>query len=318
MRILIVTPAGSGTRIGNRITALRMAALLRGLGHEVKLRGAYDEVGADVMIALHALKSADAMIAASARSPRLPSALVLTGTDVYGAIQSDARARHSLELADAIVVLQPRAMDELDANARAKTRLILQSAVAPRDAGEPDPAHFDVCLLAHLRAVKDPLLAARAARMLPATSRVRIVHVGSALDDAQRLAAEREMRENPRYQWLGAQRYGESLRVLARSRVMVLSSHNEGGPAVVTEAIACGVPVLSTRIPASEGLLGKDHPGLYPVGDAPALAQLLTRCEQNAAFLADLRARSVALQASVEPAREARDLRALLAQLIAH
>ena len=42
---------------------------------------------------------------------------------------------------------------------------------------------FQACLLAHLRPVKDPLLAADAAAKLPQDSPVRIVHAGAAADD---------------------------------------------------------------------------------------------------------------------------------------
>ena len=114
---------------------------------------------------------------------------------------------------------------------------------------------------------------------------------------------------------LGNLRRAKALEVLAGSKLLVLSSHNEGGPAVVPEAIACGVPVLSTRIPAAEALLGADHPGLFPIGDMDALASLLSRCEQNEGFLAELKGRSVDLLPSVDPCREAEDLRRLLAGL---
>lgn len=316
MRILLVTPAGSGTRVGNRITALRMAGLLRSLGHEVKLRGDYEELGADAMIALHAQKSAQAILEASECVPPVPTALVLTGTDIYGETALDSIALRSLRLARRIVILQPRALEQIPKELQSKTRLVLQSAKPPGVIPSPDREHFEVCVLAHLRPVKDPLLAARAARRLPASSHIRIVHVGSALDEASRKEAELEEGTNPRYHWLGPRRYAESLRILARSRVLVLSSQNEGGPAVVTEALACGTPVLATRIPAAEALLGREYPGLYPVGDEEALAALLLRCETEPSFLAELRTCCLALRDSVRPEREAADLARLLEELV--
>ena len=41
MRILILCPARAGTRHGNRVTALRWARILRGLGHRVALQEAF-------------------------------------------------------------------------------------------------------------------------------------------------------------------------------------------------------------------------------------------------------------------------------------
>ena len=315
MRILIVSPAPPGSRVGNRVTALRMAGLLRCAGHEVKLRSVYEECAAQIVFCLHALKSAAAVREARAADLARPIVLVLTGTDLYQDIATEPEAQHSLELADRLVILQPRALERLPEAVHSKTRLILQSARAPRGAQPSDEAYFDVCVLAHLRPVKDPLLAARAARRLPAKSRLRVRLVGGALDEASRAEAEREAADNPRFEWLGELPRGEALRVLARSRLLVLSSRNEGGPAAVTEAIACGVAVLATRIPAAQGLLGDDHPGLFDLGDAQALAELLSRAEEDQAFLEELRARSRSLAASVDPRREQRDLEALITEL---
>lgn len=317
MRVLIVSPAPPGSRVGNGVTALRMAGLLRNAGFDVKLRGGYEECGADFVFALHAFKSAEAVAAARAAAPTRPIVLVLTGTDLYEDIAQEPAARRSLEIADRLVILQPRAIEQLPSDVHEKTRLVLQSARAPRDVSPPDPEFFDLCVLAHMRPVKDPLLCARAAARLPADSKVRVLHVGSALDEASRLAAEAERARNPRFVWLGELGHSRSLEVLVRSRVLVMTSRNEGGPAAVTEAIACGVPVLSTRIPASEGLLGTDHPGFFDVGDEAALAQKIARCESDAEFLEELRTRSVELVASVDPCREQRDLRQLIAECAA-
>src|SRR5262249_60006079 len=65
---------------------------------------------------------------------------------------------------------------------------------------------------------------------------------------------------------------------------MVLSSLSEGGANVISEAVTAGVPVLATRIDGSVGLLGRDYPGYFPVGDTEALARLLNRIETDAAF----------------------------------
>ena len=103
MRVLIVTPAPRGDRAGNRITALRWAGLLRSLGHRVRIAQHYVDQRCDLMIALHARKSADSI--ARFVGPRI---VALTGTDIYG--EMDPAARRSLELADRIVALQPLAI----------------------------------------------------------------------------------------------------------------------------------------------------------------------------------------------------------------
>ena len=116
--------------------------------------------------------------------------------------------------------------------------------------------------------------------------------------------AQAEMEANPRYQWLGELPRGKALRVLARSRLHVLSSQLEGGASALCEAIACGVPTLASRIPGSVGILGPDYPGYFPVGDTQALAGLLYRAETDPEFLQSLHAWCVQLQPLADPARE--------------
>ncbi|WP_298166492.1 glycosyltransferase [Novosphingobium sp.] len=64
---------------------------------------------------------------------------------------------------------------------------------------------------------------------------------------------------------------------LAAADALVLSSEYEGVPAVVAEALAAGLPVVSTRCSVSmEDMLGGGRFGLLvPVGDAAALAQAM-------------------------------------------
>jgi len=310
-----VTPAPSGARTGNRVTALRWAALLRRSGHGVRVEESWSGGACDVLVALHALKSAPSLLRFRRERPDGPALLVLTGTDLYSDLRTSEEARRSLQLATRLVVLNPRALDELSAGLRAKARVVLQSA-ARVEAVLRDARLFEVCVLGHLREVKDPFLAARAARGLPADSRVRIVQVGAALSARMRTAAQAEAGANPRYRWLGGLRRGAALRVLAGSRLLLVTSRNEGGPSVVPEAIACGLPLLSTRIPAAEGLLGADHPGLFAVGDEEGLRDLLARAESDGPFLAELARRSEALRSSVDPERERRALEELVDEVV--
>ena len=105
---------------------------------------------------------------------------------------------------------------------------------------------------------------------------------------AMRRRARDEMQRNPRYRWLGDRPHRETRTILARCRLMVLSSRMEGGANVISEALASGVPVLASRIPGSVGLLGADHPGYFPAGATRALTRLLGRAERDRAFYARL------------------------------
>lgn len=312
MRIQIVTPAPRGSRTGNRVTALRWARRLRALGHQVRVREELDAAECDLLIALHARRSAAAVARSRREAPGRPIALILTGTDVYDDLRWSFEAQSSLEQADRIVTLQRAALRELPETVLQKTVVIPQSATPSSPAPASDPRHFVALVVAHLRPVKEPLLAAHSARLAPASSRLRVHLVGEALDPELGRQAEEETRANPRFEWLGPRRFGETARLISAAHVLVLSSKDEGGPAVVTEAIAAGTPVLSTRIPAVESLLGRAYPGLYDRGDVTGLADLLQRCESDPAFLEALRREVVVHQPEVAPSLEQQRIAALL------
>jgi putative glycosyltransferase (TIGR04348 family) len=317
VRIAVVTPAAPGSLSGNRVTAERWAGMLRELGHEVAVLQSGDAealaADPDLLVALHAKKSAPDIAAFRARHPARPLVVALTGTDLYGDLATDETARLSLRLADRLVALQGKGVEELPAELRGKVRAIVQSAVAPAVRPPPLPDCFEVVVSGHLRPVKDPFRAAEAARLVPAASRIRVTHLGAALEPGMEARARAEMAGNPRYVWLGALPREDALAILARSRLLALTSLMEGGANVVCEALACGVPVVSSRIPGSVGLLGEDYPGYFPVGDTRLLAALLRRAEADPPFYSELAERCGRLAPLVDPARE----RAAWAELLA-
>ena len=203
MRILVVTPASRGARTGNRVTALRWARILRGFGHRVTVAARYAGQPCDLLVALHARRSFPSIAAYRRRHPRAPVVVAVTGTDLYQDLRSSASARRALEMATRIVALQPMAIASLPARARRKVRVIVQSAVSPRRRPPRRNEAFEVCVLGHLRAVKDPLRAAAAARLLPPSSRIRVLHVGAAIEPGTASRARAEQRRTPRYQWIG-------------------------------------------------------------------------------------------------------------------
>ncbi len=298
MRVLLVCPAPRGSRSGNRRTAERWARLLRALGHRVRIVPALaplvGERGArrpDVLVALHARHSADAVRLARERMPELPIVVALAGTDLTHDIRADSRTRRSLELADRIVVLHELAPLEVPKRFRDRVHVIRQSARAPARPVAKSRRAFEIAVVSHLRAVKDPLRVAAAVRALPSASKVVVVHAGAALDPKLGRAAAKETRGNPRYRWIGDVSPARAVRLIARAQLLVLPSVSEGGANVLGEAAVCGTPVLATDISAVRAALGPDYPGLFPVGDAAALARLLVRAEIDGRFLADLRRR---------------------------
>ena len=306
MRILIVGPTPTGSRGGNRVSALRWARMLRAEGHRVRIAAEFAAQPCDLAIALHARRSHGFIAAFRAAHPARPLVVVLTGTDLYRDLKSSARARASLELASQLVVLHPLGAERVPARFRGKVRAIVQSA---EPLTQPISRHgrwFDICVAGHLRPEKDPFRAALAARGLPEGSRIRIRHAGGALSAAMEERAQREMVRNPRYRWLGELPRWRARRVMAASRALALTSRMEGGANVISEAVAMGLPILASRIHSTVGLLGGDYPGYYPVGDTAALCDLLLRAERDPGFLEGLAAHIRRLAPRFAPAKEQR------------
>jgi len=314
MNLLIITPTRGVVQTGNRCTAKAWAGLLGELGHEVRIAETYDGAAADALIALHARRSHDALVRFQANHPGAKRIVALAGTDIYPA--PDADTLDSLRRADRIVALQGAAFRLVPEEFHDKLRVIVQAAPAREKADAPrsrDP--FVIAVVGHLRAVKDPLRAAWAARLLPGESRISVRHAGAILDDDYEEAVRRELAENSRYQWLGELSRQDVEGLLLDSQAMVLSSFSEGGARVLGESLQCGAPVIAARNEATLALLGEDYPGLYPAGETPVLATLLRRFEEDSTFREDLRRRCATLANQFDPERERDAWRSLLEEL---
>jgi putative glycosyltransferase (TIGR04348 family) len=278
--VVIVSPALADANNGNWRTARRWEELV-GRDRRVRITRQWPDADADdddAMLALHARRSADAILAWSRAHPGRGLAVVLTGTDLYQDLATSAEARRSVELAQRLVVLQECGPEALAPEHRAKARVIFQStpAIAPL----PRPAdHLQAVMVGHLRQVKSPQTFFEAARLLGQRGDIRLVHIGDAAGEtALAEAAQATQRACPHYRWLGARPHGETLDWIRSSHLLVHPSAMEGGAHVVMEAVRCGTPVLASRVPGNVGMLGSAYGGYFPHGDAQALARLLQDC----------------------------------------
>ena len=311
MRIALITPAGATSRYGNRRTAERWASFLRELGHKVVVEKVWNGEAAEAMIALHARRSHHSIARYAAAHPERPLLVALTGTDLYRDIRSGGYAQESLELATRLILLQEAGLVELDPRHREKARVVYQSA-EPIQREPPSKTSFDVCVIGHLRAEKDPFRAALASRLLPPASRIHITHAGGAREKELAAEAEIHMKDNPRYDWLGEVSQERVRDLLSRARLLVQSSYIEGGANTISEALAAGVPIIASDIPGNVGMLGEDYPGYYPTGDEHALARLLERAETDTAFYGLLEAKCQARRYLALPEHERESLRHLI------
>lgn len=311
--VLIISPASAKANNGNGQTAARWSRFLQTHYH-VACRTWEEHLAApvqpEVVIALHARRSAEAMAEFARTRPEIPRILVLTGTDVYRDIHVDASAQRSLALATRLVVLQPAALDQLSTSVRARTAVIFQSArsLKPVTRELSDRRPLRVIMVGHLRAEKDPMTFLRAAALLR-DAPIRFLHIGAALDAELGAAAA----AGPcAYQWLGDQPHAATRQHLKHSDLMVITSRMEGGANVVIEAVTSGVPVLASDISGNRGMLGEDYGGYFPVGDEAALAALIRRLASDPVFDGRLRRQCQLRAALFAPERERAAVRDLV------
>lgn len=304
-KIVLISPAAVEANNGNWHTAYRWAKFLS--EHcDITIRQDWKAEGAhlDTMIALHARRSAPSIQAWAAQQPGKPLILVLTGTDLYRDIQSDADAKQSLHLATHLVVLQEAGLVVLPANLLRKARVIYQSAPRLKPASK-STQRFKAVMVGHLRDEKDPLTFIKAARWCESKN-TSFEQIGDGLDTALASAAKLATVELPHYKWLGGLPRAETRQRIKRAHVLVNCSLMEGGAHVILEAVQSGTPVLASHISGNVGMLGSDYLGYFKVGDAAGLAGLVKRCAAEPEFLARLQSQCAQRAELFEPALEKR------------
>jgi putative glycosyltransferase (TIGR04348 family) len=295
---------------------------LEELGYSVDVTESWSKDDTGLLIALHAYRSHQSIVAFKKKYPKRPIVLVLTGTDLYRDIENHNEVIQSMEMADQLIILQSCAVDLIPADLRYKVQVIYQSVEVEFDIdiGNGDSApkdDFVVSIIGHLREEKDPFRVVRSLPLLPADSKIMVKHLGQAMNPQMKDQATHFNATIDRYHWLGEVSHADALRILSQSRLMVISSRMEGGAHVVSEAIALGIPVIASDIPGNRGLLGEDYPGYYPVADENALATLLYRAEKIPAFYASLQKHIDLRRELINPASEKQAIQAMVNALTA-
>ena len=304
-------PPGTAVRTGNHHTAQRWAGFLRKSGHRVSIEEEWNGANVDALIALHARKSAASVERFHEKYPERPLIVALTGTDLYRDIDNSAEARHALELASRLIVLQPRGRSHLARNLRAKTRVVFQSSDT-RLTHRPLKSRFRVIVVGNLREEKDPFRSVEALAHLPSRDRIELVQLGASLAPEMAKTAGRWMKVDSRYHWIGSRPHAQALREIASSHLLVVSSVMEGGANVICEAARIGVPVLASRVSGNIGMLEADYPGYFALFDDRKLARLIARAIDDKAFYASLKRAVLARRPLFAPAAERRGLDDLL------
>jgi putative glycosyltransferase (TIGR04348 family) len=283
--IVLVTPAAAGANNGNWRTAQRWKHMLSER-YRVTVCQSWarpeDAPHAHLMIALHARRSADAIAAWAQRQPDRGLIVVLTGTDLYGALQTDPISLQSLRGAHRIVALQSAARDDIPAELLPKLTVIYQSCTS-RETLTKTHRYLRLVVVGHLRSEKAPQTVFELARRLRTETAIRIDHIGRALDHTLGEQARDLSATSPVYRWLGECSYPVTRQRIQRAHLLLHPSRVEGGAHVIMEAVCSGTPVLASRIAGNVGMLGHDYPGYFEFDDVESLAALVLRCRATMA-----------------------------------
>lgn len=288
MKVLVTTPYEKNSLQGNTVTAKRVVSILQESGIESAVLSNDDEVGrADVLIALHARKSAHFIDEFLAVNPAGKVIVYLTGTDLYSDIPSCCEiCEKSMELADALVVSQEASLSSVPERYCAKSVVVHKSIEIPELASKAtEPDLFTV--IGHLRAVKQPFMAVESLQLLEGS--VRLVLLGKEVDLGSDEISRKWQAKDPRFQWLGGVPYAETLQWMQRSVATINTSLAEGGANSVGESIVLGVPVLASRVEGNVGMLGDDYAGYFSADSEQELADLMHRVIHDSDFLEKLR-----------------------------
>jgi sugar transferase (PEP-CTERM/EpsH1 system associated) len=160
-----------------------------------------------------------------------------------------------------------------------------REAVLPQ--GFADQDSLLIGSVGRLEAVKDQLTLVRAFKELclrrPDNNRLRLVLIGdgSLRGKVEDLVAQEGIQDRV---WLAGSRE-DVPQLLAALDVFVLPSLAEGISNTILEAMACGLPVVATRVGGNEELLLEDETGfLVPRADPQAMAAALLNYVDHAAL----------------------------------
>lgn len=318
-RIAIVTPSLADANNGNWRTAHRWQSLLAGKFSAILHNGPEADLDVALMIALHARRSAGHIRRFKEQFPQRPLAVVLTGTDLYHDLAENTDAQRSIELADALIVLQEDAIRHIPLVMRRKAHVVYQSATPLTPAAK---AHgkLGCVVVGHLRAEKSPETIFRLVESLPHDMPVHVLHIGAELDRASAALATRARKldaNHYNYRWAGAMPHGLTRAAIKRAHLLIHPSIMEGGANVIVEAITAGTPVLASRMSGNIGMLGHKYPGYFPVGDDKSLLALLRRSLNEPNLLMRLKTACDARAKLFLPETERRSLGRILDTLLA-
>ena len=151
---------------------------------------------------------------------------------------------------------------------------------------QPQPHHNEIPKIIHISCFEDKsknisglLEALRLMKDQGTAFHATLIGEGMDLEAMQAKAATLQLEDCVEFTGL---LQGQSLvDALASGDFLVLSSHYENMPVVILEALACGLPVVSTQVGGIAEIIDEQNGILVPKDDTQALAEAMARCCQT-------------------------------------
>jgi glycosyltransferase involved in cell wall biosynthesis len=188
--------------------------------------------------------------------------------------------RRSLKRCDAVVAVSRPLQQELARAgiARDRLHLVVNGWKAPASTATPAEARRAlgtregtfaigwVGRVSHEKGLEVAIRALTELRDVP----VALVVVGDGPRRAEMVALAAQLGVSTRVHWVGV--VSGAARLFTGFDALVCSSHTEGTPIVLLEAMSAGVPIVSTRVGGIPDILTDDEAVLVSAGDASAIA----------------------------------------------
>lgn len=298
-RIALVTPYTLPVYCGNSILAHRLREGLRSRGLDISVYNSEEHdpedavaTAPDILHTLNADKSYRWAERFLCKSP-IPWAITFTGTDYNSWCGLHAPPPHicsSLERASALIVFHEDAAGILrDAVPEVSAKIkVIPQGVSPRIHADRDGMRDRlgiardaavILMVAGIRPVKNLGMAvavfAEVERQLP---NGKLLLVGPVIDSAEAAKVLDMGNVLGSFSYLGARSPKEVREIMGAADVLLNTSHHEGMPGAVLEAMAAGLPVIAAAVPGNSALVRHGENGLlFSPGNMRELAEALVQ-----------------------------------------
>lgn len=281
MRVAILAPHYYKTETGNAVTVRRLERHLRLIGCEVQVFPV-DQMTAEKLLVgiksfapqlLHAFHGYHGGRVAHALSPSLgiPYIVTLTGTDVYQALcdQRSHDTHLALRGASRIVAFHSsikHCLSEHLPTLTERTVIIPQGVELPGLSScvqKTGDGEFIFLLPAGIRPVKNVLFALQPlAALHDAYPQTRLVLVGPVLDTAYGAEVMETLEQFDFARYHGAVSHQAMAGLYCQADVVLNTSHSEGMPNALLEAMSYGRPILASCIEGNRSVVKEGVTGL--------------------------------------------------------